>query len=306
VKTAIAILTYRRLTALETCLASVQTHCPGIPVAVFEDCGQTDDTEKYLTDGATLAGQDDSYAADRYVDPLGRAVFLGHMNLGVSGNSNRALRWFMEETDCDHLMLCNDDVEFKGHAHEDYAAAHAHHGVGFWCFSDFTSEKYRFAVVIHKGKPVKLLSRMTGIMLSITRQVVETIGYFDDEFVFGEEHCDYNNRARFAGFIRLNGKDQHCLDIPTKNLAHQEVDSSISPAEKSTFDREASDVMGRASAEYRCRTIYRPYSIQCKMPKQLGGKGGFGISRNLLRKLPIVCDRMITSDGVRLPVGWGG
>lgn len=302
-KTAIAVLTYRRCSALELCLASIKAHCPGIQVAVFEDCGQIDDTEKVLTDGAKFIERSDVYLADRYVDGEGRHVFLGHLNLGVSGNSNRALKWFADETNCDHLMLCNDDVEFKGPAHVDYATAHEHHEVGFLTFSDFTSEKYKFATVMHKGRPIKILSRMVGIMISMTRDVVETIGYFDDEYVFGEEHVDWNNRARFAGFIRLNGRDQTAVDIPTKNLVHQEVESSISASEKVAFDRDASDAMSRSSAEYRSRAIYRPFSVHCRMPKQIGGKDGFGISRNLLRKLPIVYDRLIRSDGDLVPIG---
>lgn len=194
-KSAIAILTYRRHDSLKLMLEQVLKECADpltgkleVPVAVFEDCGQSDATEDYLLQNATFLRRDFVYEADVY-DRQGVTVYLSHNNAGVTGNSNKAMKWFMDETDCDHLCLCNDDLEVLGPFYKTYAEAHEKLGVGLFCFCDFEDESYKWVTVKSKGIPVKLLTRMTGIMMSMTRALIDDIGYYDaDAFVFGQEH----------------------------------------------------------------------------------------------------------------------
>lgn len=50
-------------------------------------------------------------------------------------------------------------------------------------------DTYKWATHRWRGYTLKLLPRFTGIMISVTRELVEKIGYFDAEFgKFGEEH----------------------------------------------------------------------------------------------------------------------
>lgn len=264
-KSAISILTYRRVESVKSMLDQVTRLCPGVRIAVFEDCGQVDETEEYLTTDAKFIGRDAGFEADVYTKTLNGVdvtVFLAHENSGVSGNSNKAIRWFMEKTDCDHLCLCNDDLEVTGPFHETYATAHEKLGVGLFCFSDFASEAYRWAPAKVKGINLKLLTRMTGIMMSMSRALVERIGYYDAVLMgkFGEEHCEATNRARIAGFIDLNGIGQHCLDVQCDWLKHQEVPSSMTESEKETLNQEASTRIQIAGSRYGTSDVYRPYS----------------------------------------------
>ena len=48
-KSAIAILTYRRLPVLQETLKGINQFCAHYPLAVFEDCGQRDGTSAFLT-----------------------------------------------------------------------------------------------------------------------------------------------------------------------------------------------------------------------------------------------------------------
>lgn len=291
-KSAIAILTYNRVGALATVLAGTSQFCSHYPLAVFEDCGQRDRTEKYLLGGAEFVGHDDELWADKYQVPNTKAPllsFMGTTNLGVTGNTNRALRWFMTQTDCDHLCILNDDLHVLGDFPKLYGDAHADLGVELFCFNDFPGEDYRWITTRQRGYEVHIFRRYTGIMMSVTRELVDKIGYYDPDFGrFGEEHCDYTNRARFAGGIQLNGQDQACLDVaPSAGgkstdpvLKHQEVPTSMQGMARHKADQDASDTMRYASWSYRNRNVYREFMLG--KPRRAGAYQGAGIPVNNL------------------------
>src|SRR6266850_574837 len=96
-KSAIAIITYNRLHALKETLSGIQKFCSQYPVAIFEDCGQRDGTEAFLKPPNQIGKYYSELLATHYAaDHLGSNidVFLGDTNLGVTGNSNRAIKWF--------------------------------------------------------------------------------------------------------------------------------------------------------------------------------------------------------------------
>ena len=293
-KSAIAILTYRRLHALKAMLEGVEKHCPQYACAVFEDCGQRDNTADYLQKGREpvrrpelMATEYEPVYTDRGDDMNHQnvRVFMGDRNLGVAGNSNRALKWFMDG-DWDHLLLCNDDLFVLGDFAKLYAEAHSELGVGLFCFCDFTEaspaisgapETYKWTTYPVRGWKVKFLPRFTGIMMSVTRKTVENAGYFDATFgQFGEEHCDWTIRCRLAGGIRLNNQDMNCLDIEHALLRHQDVETSMPRGkERQEADNEAGRIMREAARSYAYRHYYRPFRL--KVPVKAGGYRGGGI-----------------------------
>lgn len=171
-------------------------YCSFYRTAIFEDCGQRDNTADMLQRGRLLKPRPDLMAVEYEVpETVGDVtfpntrVFMGSRNLGVTGNSNRALKWFMDETDADHLCLCNDDLYVDGDFVKFYGQAHKDLNVGLFCFCDFTGETYRWTTYPWRGYRVKLMPRFTGIMMSITRDLLKKVGYFDAAFgQFGEEH----------------------------------------------------------------------------------------------------------------------
>lgn len=274
---AIAILTYRRTHALQTMLEGLDKHCSHYPIAIFEDCGN-DGTAKYLRERRFLFRERDDLMATEYVGdghwPGAMAqstAFLGTINLGVAGNSNRALKWFMD-TGCDHLCLCNDDLLVLGDFVNFYRQAHKDLGPGFFCFNDFTDPGHRWITARSRGYRLKIFPKMTGIMLSITRKAIEKVGYFDTRFgKFGEEHSDYTYRMRFAHEVQLDGIDQVCLDVePTLPngqagppvLQHQEVETSVTGDYRKQCDAEAAVSIKAASMRYNTDHYYRPFSLQ--------------------------------------------
>jgi hypothetical protein len=296
---AIGILTYRRVESLKLFLGQVTEHCKGVPIAVFEDCGQIDETEEFLARGATFLRRDHAYEADVYTKEINGCsvtIFLSHENAGVSGNSNKAIKWFMEETACNHLCLCNDDLEASGPFHETYATAHEKLNVGLFCFCDFEGpgfESYRWATVKARGMHVKLLTRMTGIMMSMTRELVDRIGYFDAfNFTFGQEHCDYTNRARLTGFMDLNGTMQHCLDVVCPELKHQEVESSLTDSEKQKYNSDADVMIEVIGSRRPTSDPYVPFSTG-RVSRVAGARDGVGIPAYLLSGYSRVKDRRL-------------
>jgi hypothetical protein len=157
--------------------------------------------------------------------------------------------------------------------------------VGLFCYCPFTRpspaisgppESYRWTTYRWRGYTLKLLPRMTGIMLSFTRELVDKIGYFDAEFAaFGEEHTDYTIRARLAGGIRCEGQDMNCLDVEHSLLSYQEVPTSVSGIARRRADEEAAQIMQRAAFEYRLRHYYRPFRLN--FPAMANGHHGAGL-----------------------------
>lgn len=273
----ICVLTFRRKSSLQITLRGLKEHCAKYPLAVFEDAGNRDGTVDFLTDTKPKFFHDPSLLANVHNHPDWRA-FIGTHNLGVAGNSNRALKHFMD-SDCDHLCLMNDDLHILGDFVGYYAKAHRDLNIGFFCFCDFTHhESYKWVSVRSRGYGIKILPRLTGIMLSMTRSVVEKIGYFDTRFgKFGEEHCDYTYRARFAGFVKLDGQDQNGIDLEPDPplLRHQEAETSISGPERMAADSHAVAAMRQASQEYRYTHYYRPLCL--KMPTYAGSQTTGGV-----------------------------
>ncbi len=282
-KSAIAVITYRRLPALQEMLQGLRKHCAEYPTAIFEDCGNADDTCAWLQQQAQAFTKTQEALPFAPIDrpdlmacqyPLGihYTAFLGALNLGVAGNSNRALKWFMDETDADHLLLCNDDLLVLGNFADFYAKAHQDLGVGFFTFNNlWNSPTHRWIVVRSRGYRVRVFQRMTGCMMSVTRTVVNKVGYFDTRFGrFGEEHCDWTNRIRFEGFIKLDGLDQMNLDpepaLPNGEpaspvLQHQDVPSCLSAVQRGIEDRIAAERMQEATARYWTKNHYRPFAL---------------------------------------------
>lgn len=287
-KSAIAILTYNRLPVLQEELKGIYEHCSQYPLAIFDDLSQRDGTGKWLAsawrNGKPPMRRDD-LMADEYIREDGSRAFLATRNLGVAANSNRAIRWFLDETDADHLVLLNDDLHVTGDFVSWYAQAHTDLNIGMFSFCDFTHHpSYKWIDVRKMGYIVKICPRMTAIMTSMTRKVVEAIGYYDAQFgKFGQEHCDHMNRARFAGFMHLDGMMQPQIDVhhyktgqpPQQFLRHQECETSVVGIDRRAADREADDIMKAVGKSYRYRHLYRPFCLH--LPKVAGAHGNRGI-----------------------------
>ena len=286
-KSAIAILTYRRLPALKAMLAGLDTNCRDYDTAIFEDCGH-DATGQALSVG-TRHRRDDLIAYQHSLT-TNVTAFIGQQNLGVAGNSNRAIKWFMDETDADHLCLCNDDLFILGDFPKFYRTAHNDLEVGFFAFTDFwESPTHRWVICRSRGYKVKVFPRMTGIMMSTSRQMIAKVGYFDTRFgKFGEEHCDWTNRMRYEGGMKLDGMDMPCLDVEPDQpvLKHQDVETSVTGEERKREDAISIERMRDAALRYQTVSHYRPFTLV--WPTHVGGVSDKGVATEDIPKYQTV------------------
>lgn len=280
-KSLCCILTWNRVNALQETISSLVRNAPGHDICIFDDWSHRDGTESFLTGGKPIVKRCPEIYANEYsgshLGPNVR-VFLGNENLGVAGNSNRAIRIF-EQGNYQHLCLMNDDLHVLGDFVSFYRQAHADLSVGFLCFSDFEKDYVPIPV---NGYTVKLLQQRTGIMMSMTRECVEKVGYNDVRIgKFSNEHCDYTNRAGLAGQVNLGGIAQHCLDVEFADpenplLKHQDCKSTVNGIARQKAELEANATLHRLSKEYSTRGAYRPFLLEVR--DKAGAYGGSGIT----------------------------
>lgn len=294
-KSAVAILSWNRIGALKETVKGLLEHCPQYPIAIFEDGGYADNTSTLLTNQRVPHEEDTEIEAIQWSSENQKVeVYMGTANLGVAGNTNRAIAW-MWRNGYDHLCICNDDLIVKGDFVKFYADAHIATEIGIWCFCDFTGDSYKWHVVPYRGYKIKLLSRMTGIMISLTRSVIQTIGFMDPRIgKFGEDHVEYSNRAKIAGFTCIDGMPQHCLDVEHDLLAHQECESSISKETKPELDRIASQNLQYLSQRYIADGLFRPFTTRSII--YVGGRDKVGMRIDQMHNHALVIDRTIVPE----------
>jgi ankyrin repeat protein len=264
-KSCIAVLTYNRQSVLKPALESLAKHCHA-PIAIFEDAGFKDDTRKKLAVGAPKLRP--ALEVEEYVGPDFTA-FLGTSNLGVAGNTNRAIQWFLE-SDFDHLLLCNDDFIALGDFVSFYAQAHRDLGIGLFCFCDHEELEYQPKVAELNGYTLHLHPRPTGLVISLTREVIETIGFFDVRYGrYGQEHVGFNYRAAKAGFLIVNGEEQKSIDVkpPRPLLKNQNVFTAISLEEIQEAYLLAYIHGFNTPARCKIEGLYQPFRLRKGMSK---------------------------------------
>lgn len=268
-KSFLAVVTYNRLACLKQAISGLKK--TDIPLGIFEDYGHEDGTRDFLQQGGTGELQPHLHAVRNGGLRANTWAFLGTCNAGVAGNSNRAIRWAMDEG-CDHLVLANDDVNLTDGIVQKYAEAHQKTGVGVFCSEGWITEGEQ--LFVHNGIELKELRCLPGKLVSMTRKAVEAIGYFDTRFgKFGEEYRDFAIRARCSGLIRIENKDYHALDVHHGLAkAQQDTLSSVGFARKCLL-KEAEVEMQATIHKYPFMNPYRAFSL-VKFKTDIGGNYG--------------------------------
>ncbi|MAG26967.1 hypothetical protein CMI47_15620 [Candidatus Pacearchaeota archaeon] len=152
-------------------------------------------------------------------DKSGYKLFLGSSNLGVIGGRNALFRYFHENLNYDSLLILDNDqivqkgwqeqyMNFKNSGEYDIV------GVEGWQLRPGTFYPYKKCVA-HND----FFNYVGCGGMMISREVVDTIGYFDDQFnPYYFEDPDYAMRASDAGFkLGWNSKNR------ILHLAHQTI-----------------------------------------------------------------------------------
>jgi glycosyltransferase involved in cell wall biosynthesis len=134
-----------------------------------------------------------------------KLAYIGGCRKGIARNKNRGIRYFLEKTEDEILILCDDDIQWCGKGIEQaFLGSNWAHILGYWGapeLEDFRDIPY-FATdhpIFAETKDLMFSSGAQGVMMFAGRNVIDPnnggIGYFDlPPGMYGYEHSLYSNR----------------------------------------------------------------------------------------------------------------
>jgi hypothetical protein len=224
----IGVVTYNRRETLQACIEAIERHTRTPFYLVIADDGSTDGSAAWARES-------------------GIPVVTGR-NIGCAWNKNRALVHLLEQTDCETILLLEEDclpsVDGWEEAWIDATLRHGH--INYWHPS--WGDSYRRGGEDTPRRPLQS-THVTGQCTSTRRDLLERIGYLDTRFVgFGWEHVEWTQRFQ----AELGQKWYPCL---TGGLTLQDSGTYFDAA--STDANEATYKKVRDLSRYRpaARTI---------------------------------------------------
>lgn len=215
----IGVITRNRVATLEQCVTRIARHTRAAYRLVAADDGSTDDTPAWAR--------------------RARVTTVSGPRRGCAWNKNRALYYFMARTDCDVILLLEDDtwpVE-DGWDAEWLAAARRWQHINY-CYG------YSPGGGGTAGDPYHGTA-FGGHCTVTTRAALDEVGYLDSRFTgYGCEHVEWTHRfrTRYAADWALPKNTVPCLDAgvraswPESSFSQAEID-----ANKTVFDRIRAD-----------------------------------------------------------------
>jgi GT2 family glycosyltransferase len=164
-------------------------------------------------------------------------------NLGVGKSKNRALKYLYEKG-CDYLFLLEDDMIIKSaDVFEKYIDAYKKSGIHHFNYGpgspfnrkqtiqnfdlhnrhllDQHSQPNPKMIVDYKDVKVALYEHTVAMFSFFTREVIEKVGYIDEEYYNAWEHVDHTYRIIKAGyhppfwwFADIANSDEYLTEAP--------------------------------------------------------------------------------------------
>jgi hypothetical protein len=217
------IKTFKKPAMLEALLISLEQH-------------------SYIRDGVTVTVGDDNPGES--LDVLSKFDFVdayltGNVN-GIWANNNRGIKYFLEKTDADALLVLDNDIQFTeaGMLQElenAHRCDHQEHITGFVKGLDGIDGLQVVFPFIAESRYLKWHPGTHGVMFWQTRKLVETVGYqLEYSYFYGAEHAEYTHRCLAAQqnstfglcpvlknsprFFRLNPDDCRVYDFDIEQV----------------------------------------------------------------------------------------
>ena len=189
-KIGIAITTRNRANTLDLCLQYYAAHLPS--------------SDKYEYEFWVIHD-----ACDQdYQSVVSKYQFVKyHKNperLGVAKSKNECLKRIK---DCDYIFLMDDDVmPIREDWIDFFIDNYKRTGINHFMYIP----NYDFLGIMHQKNGINIYSRHIGVLLFLTKEVIEKVGAFSTEGAapWGHEHSNYTMRVNQAG---LNNGYGECL-----------------------------------------------------------------------------------------------
>lgn len=218
VKIGVGITTYQRFDRFKECFENLLKNSRDIDeIIVIDDCS-VKDSEKYS-----------EYFALPH--PNNIKFFTNEKNMGVGATKNKILKYFYNKN-YDYIFTLEDDINIKS---PEFAKHYidAVHGTGlhYWNFAVHGTHNPTYKVAEINKYMFKVYPNIVGALSLHTRKLIETIGYYDEDYYNAMEHVDYYYKAQQAGLATkfwsfCDILDNETLVVEQKNSIS---DSSIRP-----------------------------------------------------------------------------
>jgi GT2 family glycosyltransferase len=182
----LGVCTYNRPDYFARCINSVQAHLFDVADVIF-----------VYNDGS------DKKHSSRYKEIyriLPEKIKVKHSpaNKGVAHAKNYLLRRMMD-AGCDYMFLLEDDIMIKSpKAITEYVQLSDESGIEHFLFSHHGTENDGKLYLSEKG--VDLYTACIGAYCMYTKNVIEHVGYFDENFKNAFEHVEHTFRIARSGF----------------------------------------------------------------------------------------------------------
>jgi hypothetical protein len=192
----IGIITHKRLAALQGCVEAVQRYTTSPYGLVIADDGSDDGSVEWARE-------------------QGLVVITGQRGW-CAWNKNRALYHLMERTDCDPILLLEDDC-WPVEPGWEQAWIEAAEQWGHVNFQYWTPDPEKVSGSGSPEEPYRS-GALTGQCTVTTRQALEAVGYLDTRFVgWGHEHTEWT--LRLARHLRDRwGPPEHTFPMICSGL----------------------------------------------------------------------------------------
>jgi GT2 family glycosyltransferase len=175
---------------------------------------------------------------------ISKGVILNNpKNLGVGKSKNRALK-YLYENGCDYLFLLEDDMIIKSaDVFEKYIDAYKQSGIHHFNYGpgspfnrkqtiqnfdlhnrhllDQHSQPNPKMIVDYRDVKVALYEHTVAMFSFFTREIIEKVGYIDEEYYNAWEHVDHTYRIIKAGyhppfwwFADIANSDEYLTEAP--------------------------------------------------------------------------------------------
>jgi len=212
VSVAVGIVTYNRPRFADKCIRAAENVLAplSVPLVLANDCS------------------DEKYAAEykrAYKRSERMTVIESPENRGVASAKNLALRYMLESTDADWLFLLEDDILLQDAAAvTEYVRIAEETGQHHLSFAHHGPANAQGPVDVN-GE-LAYFPHSIGAWCLYSRESLETVGLFDENFHNAWEHVEHELRLIHAGF--MPGAGPHRFpDAANSELWLSEIPSSI-------------------------------------------------------------------------------
>lgn len=127
-------------------------------------------------------------------------VAVSDRNYGLAHSKNIILKHFYDRA-CDYIFTLEDDCNILDPSvFESYVDAHRKTGIHHFNFGAGTPlNRGRRKVTEINGYQIAIFPDLAGAFTFHTKELIEKVGFYDENFVNAWEHVDYTYRCALAG-----------------------------------------------------------------------------------------------------------